>query len=750
MAYKIYIEPQGKAYPYQSPRKEESGSLPENPEVTTKMKPIDRDKANSEVEKGEIILDPTTGALHKALGKPHNKGGTPVSLKDGSFIFSNYSPLAIKKTEKEIFEFKMGGKYKPANNTPSKVLEKEVDIKHHNKMIDIMQNEKGNTKESVNSAKLMMLKNLEKAGQVAFLQESKKGEQAPDFAQQTAPIYSKDTDEQITQSMQYLQTGGLAQKAFWDKINQNKIVYKPLYNFSALQSTADIKPTQTDSMVYKVNFEAMLNNEPYALRKRAIYEKYGIPMGDQAKGPTNMDIYNMDRSTQNAYEDAINQKSKVNLDMYLPATSKKPSYQAGGTERLTDEEIIKAEQNLLKDTKGWNKLYNHGLKTYYGKPGSIRKTPTAAQEAAYAKYLANETPEQKVKRQARETQQKIASQYGYTKDSIEAQLPRTPYGNPYGMQPVAPYQPKAPNFANLKTGRSPGNPNGLIDSTTYDSKLSLLQKFNIGLPFYRALNVKTQYPLRQHQESVIPQMDNINAQPQLDANNQAYFNSASLVNSMPASQGAAYAQQMFGQRIAANNQVIGNVQNANVQTQNNQKVGAAASLNNDAIANRGFDKYYYDATQTAIKNREELRQAYTDQGINTLNDTMSKKLNFDSFINSQQQYKGKPTYIDQDGVQHYEGQALYTPKAGLWGNTVQYNAPNIDWANYQRSTGNKIDSPEELGAAYQKLVEVMPGLTPDAFIKSRTLMNFNTNPSSVSPSFKKGGKMNLRPKKSLC
>src|SRR5690349_7771445 len=111
MAYKIYIEKQGTPYPYDV--KNYKGSLPEVPEVTTTMKPIDKDKANAEVEKGEIILDPETGALHKALGKPHSKGGTPVSLKDGSFIFSNYKNLAITKNEKELFEFKVGGKYRP-------------------------------------------------------------------------------------------------------------------------------------------------------------------------------------------------------------------------------------------------------------------------------------------------------------------------------------------------------------------------------------------------------------------------------------------------------------------------------------------------------------------------------------------------------------------------------------------------------------------------------------------------------------
>lgn len=614
MAYRIFIN--GKNYG----REASNGSLPDDPVVSTKIKPVDEKKANSEIEKGELVLDPTTGALHKALGKPHSKGGTPVSLKDGSFIFSNYNKLAISKDEKEIFEFKIGGEYKEKNNTPSKVLEKEIDIEHHNKMIDILDNEKKYPKEAINSAKLMMLKNLEKAGQVAFLQESKKGLQAPAFANETAPVYSKQTDEQINQSVQYLQKGGI---------------------------------------------------------------------------------------------------------------------------KLTDEEILKAEQNLLNNTSGWNRLYSHGIKTYYGKPGSFNKPQSPGDVAAFNQWFAKQTPDFQAKYKAQSN--KVMSnpkQYGYTKQLYQASLPRTKVGIMNDMLPKSP-----------SVGAPVGKANGIIDPQTYDTKLTPWQKINIGIPFYRALNVKTQYPLRQHQESVIPQMENINVQPQLDANNQGYFNAAALTKGMNPSQGSAYAQQLYGNRISANNQAIGNVQQANVQAQNNQKIMAATSLNQDAAQNRAFDLKYYDQTQTAIKNRDELRQAYTQQGVNNLNETMTKKLAFDSWLNSQQPYKGKPTYIDADGVQHYQGQALYTPKAGFWGNSVQYNPTEIDFSTYQSSQ----TSMEDDDALYVKSIrELLPGISEDKLgdlLRERTrkkgldAYSANVMKTQNTPSFlKKGGK--YRSKKS--
>ena len=622
MAYRIFIS--GKNYG----REASNGSLPDEPVVSTKIKPVEEEKANSEIEKGELVLDPTTGALHKALGKPHSKGGTPVSLKDGSFIFSNYNKLAISKDEKEVFEFKLGGKYKEKNNTPAKVLEKEIDIEHHNKMIDILANEKKYPKEAINSAKLMMLKNLEKAGQVAFLQESKKGIQAPAFANETAPVYSKQTDEEINQSMQYLQKGG---------------------------------------------------------------------------------------------------------------------------RKLTQEEIDQALLNRLTDTKGWNFRYKEGKRSYFDIPGSTTRTkPTAEQEAAYARYLANETPEQKMRRKARESQQKIASKYGYTEEMVTGDLPRTSLQRIDWHMAPKPYQPKAPSINLAPQGNAVGKSNGIIDPQTYDTKLTPWQKINIGIPFYRALNVKTQYPLKQHQESVIPQMENVNVQPQLDANNQGYFNAASLTKGMNPNQGSAYAQQLYGNRIAANNQAIGNVQQANVQT---QKIMAATSLNQDAAQNRAFDLKYYDQTQTAIKNTRDLREAYTQQGVNNLNDTITKKLAFDSWLNSQQQYKGKPTYIDADGVQHYQGQALYTPKAGFWGNSVQYNPTEIDFSTYQSSQ----TSMEDDDALYVKSMrELLPGITDDGLkdlleqrIKKKSLAAYsasNMQVQNIPPSFKKGGK--YRSKKS--
>ena len=607
-----------------------SGYLPPTPKISTKIKPIDIEDANAEVEKGELILDPQTGTLHKALGKPHSKGGTPVNLRDGSFIFSNFKNLAFSKKEKNLFEFKKGG-IKLKNNTPSKILEREVDIEHHNKMIDILQNEKKYDSLANNSAKLMMLKNLEKIGQVAFLQESKKGDSIPSFAQDTAPIYSQDTDEQITQSMQYLKYGG----KFLPKFVKAGLFEIPCP--CGKNPDGSCKPC-TDQ-----EYQSIL---PKARQVKAAPSDY-----------------------QFLYKDP------------------KTSTQLFG--KFSDRVKQKAYNGPMMGNEKWKQWL---------------KTPDGMRYSAKQKSMQS------------------------TEDYVRL--------DPENPKPVVKITPSTPEEPFNATPAIPGKANELIDPQTYNTQLTPWQKLNLLIPFYRAATVKALYPLRQHQENVIPQFENQDVQPQLDANNQAYFNTANLTRTLIPNQAASYLQQLWGNRINANNQAIAQTQNNNIQTQNRQKELAANSLNQDAAQNRAFDLKYYDQVQTVVKNRDELKQAYEQQGINNINETMTKKLAFDSWLNTQQQYKGKPTYIDKDGVQHYQGQALYTPKPGFFGYSVGYNPVNVDFSTYQ-SPNNKVDSMNEVYAAFAEAKKYDPELKLADFLKFKGLQNYT---ASQLPLKKKGGK----------
>ena len=73
-----------------------------------------------------------------------------------------------------------------------------------------------------------------------------------------------------------------------------------------------------------------------------------------------------------------------------------------------------------------------------------------------------------------------------------------------------------------------------------------------------------------------------------------------------------------------------------------------------------------------------------------------------------QQYRSKKTYIDSNGVQHYQGVTPYTPRPGFFGNSVQYNPVDIDWKNYQ-STSNQKE--EDFKTQADAIREAFPSAT---------------------------------------
>ena len=74
--------------------------------------PVPRSQSNVEIEKGEITKDPETGEVQEALGKPHEEGGTPVNLKDGTEILSDHTKIGSENAKKfsEQFGIKLSSK----------------------------------------------------------------------------------------------------------------------------------------------------------------------------------------------------------------------------------------------------------------------------------------------------------------------------------------------------------------------------------------------------------------------------------------------------------------------------------------------------------------------------------------------------------------------------------------------------------------------------------------------------------------
>lgn len=175
-------------------------------DITSSMGPVDREQANITAEKNEVVIKPDMAGMYKITGKTHANGGTPLAAAPGSFIFSNSPKLAFTDKQKEMFQFKKGGKTKDSN-TPASVLKREVDPKEYNKMVGILDNSKldGIAK---TTAAIMLQKMQAKTGQVALLQEIKKGlpNGLPDFA--TAPPGINLDDLSDIAQKQYMKNGG--------------------------------------------------------------------------------------------------------------------------------------------------------------------------------------------------------------------------------------------------------------------------------------------------------------------------------------------------------------------------------------------------------------------------------------------------------------------------------------------------------------------------------------------------------------
>lgn len=191
-----------------SDTKKNHPSIEGKPTINTSIKENPY-RSNVEIEGGEIVLQPDLSALFKANGKKHSGGGMDVLLRPQSFIFSDFKDLSISEQEKELFELKKGGSTSPYKNTPAEVLKKNVNIKHYNTLIDNITDVKKDDLARKSSA-MMLEKYIETIGNIAYLQERKKGlpDGVPSFSLGTAPVYDADKKEDIDESKQYMKYGG--------------------------------------------------------------------------------------------------------------------------------------------------------------------------------------------------------------------------------------------------------------------------------------------------------------------------------------------------------------------------------------------------------------------------------------------------------------------------------------------------------------------------------------------------------------
>lgn len=153
-----------KQFPYYHPSSEWT-----QPQVDVKntLGPVPEDEASLEAEKNETAYVPDMGGLPAQFtigGKRHSEGGTPLSLPEDSFIFSDTRSMKIPTEMNKFFGKPDTKKYTPAD------LAKQYDLNKYRKMLaDPMSDPI-----QIKTAELMMDNYNKKLGMLGLTQESLK------------------------------------------------------------------------------------------------------------------------------------------------------------------------------------------------------------------------------------------------------------------------------------------------------------------------------------------------------------------------------------------------------------------------------------------------------------------------------------------------------------------------------------------------------------------------------------------------
>jgi hypothetical protein len=142
-------------------------------EVKKRLGPVDRDAANIEAEKNETIITPMgddawTKSLPKTYvigGKKHSKGGTPLNVPEGSFIYSDHLKEKNQKIHEMLGKAAKKSGYTYADLSKPYMLNDDIRL-----LID-----PDSDKITKDTAQQNIQNKVDKLGMIALLQEAQKG-----------------------------------------------------------------------------------------------------------------------------------------------------------------------------------------------------------------------------------------------------------------------------------------------------------------------------------------------------------------------------------------------------------------------------------------------------------------------------------------------------------------------------------------------------------------------------------------------
>ena len=557
------------------------------------ISPIDRDKANLEAEKNEIV-QMNDGRLFKVLGEPHHKKGTPLNLPEGSFIYSQFKPLAIDKDSKELFKMKEGGKWTKDKNTPAKILQREVDIKHHNKMLSMLDSD-NHDNISKNSAKLMLEKNFEKVGQVAYLQEENKGfpQGLPSFAQGTAP---QEENTEVMQSKQFMQLGGLLGKAIKNpKVLNDQIRFD---NSSRSRESYDDR-IKLARYLYDNNLLDEQNKKEYAAYINRLNKNQ---TGEQTR--------NWSPKSQKAFAQGLQvpqTQQPIIEDNSLSADGQYRDYIYNNDERQFQTVGINNPTNTYKTRPKFNNLValegvgnNTGTFIPQGTNGSSK--PNAPRQT---------TPVNRTNTPQRKTTTPVKTSFDFTApkpfDDPNAVPPTPDPKKPKGILEdgtglaIAPWDRKATNTS-VKEETKPWEYKDEIKPYTPELYKTFNQKLDEGYAAFNAINTPNFYPVRKQYNFTPLNQERVSERPflnQIGETTSSYLQNNRLNDprSFRANNSAT-----FGRMLEEANRTRGQVYNQNIGISNAEAQYNNQGFNTNNRANVDANAQYVDQVNMTDQN----------------------------------------------------------------------------------------------------------------------------------------------------
>lgn len=326
-------------------------SYTDNEQVTTSVKAVPREDATIEAEKGEYIF--SEGGLYKIEGKKHSQGGTPLAAKGGEFIFSAHKDMSLDHGLQKKSGLRVSSSKALAENTPAKVLERNVDVKEYNRLKTILENPKSDaiTKKT---AQFMLDKMNIKIDLIAKLQEAKK-QPAPTEVQDQY-LEQSETQRDIDEQKQYAY-GGEALPAYQNE-GEVKWVRKPDGTIGQIKTSniSKLDPASAKTSPYNKGKEV----EERKIRLKQWYDEM-VKAGYDGPDPTkDLNVY--DPSKPNQQYDAIGKLQAFTAKTFpdlvkdyivnyaTPSSKAKGILQQKGAKTLAEANLTDAEiADIFKD-----------------------------------------------------------------------------------------------------------------------------------------------------------------------------------------------------------------------------------------------------------------------------------------------------------------------------------------------------------------------------------------------------------------